>query len=390
MARAHVLLIEPDTSSAAFMRHMLTRAGYQVEYAPSGKEGMIAAWRDQPDVIILELELPDIEGLALIRKLRGDQRTARKRIICLTNRSGAKESQQAMAAGVDHFLVKQGDAVDMLLRTLAEDLGSGRESDGTSPIRPGRILSFLGAKGGVGTSSLCLNIAETIATAEDSRIVVVDLVLPHGFLTHLTGSTSPVDVVHLTTGIEPAQLSPDYLRSNLPTPTSWSFQFASGARDPAQGAKLHADRLAPVLQTLRAAFDRVIIDLGRTLSPLTLLVLRQTDVAVMVFSPEPSVAMTTSTVVRFLEDQGIPRERLFLLSSRPLGTEDLAGEELEATLQTQLDAAIPHLGPNLALSNRLHAPLSLRFPQEAGTQRLAEVARAILTQQEKVAHKAVW
>jgi MinD-like ATPase involved in chromosome partitioning or flagellar assembly len=145
-----------------------------------------------------------------------------------------------------------------------------------------------------------------------------------------------------------------------------------------------------VLQTLRAAFDRVIIDLGRTLSPLTLLVLRQTDVAVMVFSPEPSVAMTTSTVVRFLEDQGIPRERLFLLSSRPLGTEDLAGEELEATLQTQLDAAIPHLGPNLALSNRLHAPLSLRFPQEAGTQRLAEVARAILTQQEKVAHKAVW
>jgi len=389
MAPAHILLIEPDTSSAAFMRHMLTRAGYQVEYAASGREGMISAWRDQPDVVILEYDLPDIDGLELIRKLRADPRTARNRIICLTNRSGAKESQQAMAAGVDHYLVKQVDAVDLLLRTLAQDFDSGREEGGTNPIRPGRVLAFLGAKGGVGTSSLCLNVAETIAAGQDKRIVVVDLVLPHGFLAHITGSTSTIDVVQLTTGLGPGQLTPDYLRSNLPTPSSWSFQFASGARDPAQGAKLDADRLAPVLQTLRAAFDHVIIDLGRTLSPLTLLVLRQTDVAVMVFSPEPSVVASTATVVRFLMSQGIPRERLFLLSSRPLGSEDMAGEELAAGLQTHMDAAVPHLGPNLALSNRLHAPLSLRFPQEPGTERVTELARAILAQQEKVDHKTV-
>lgn len=376
-----LLLIEPDTNSAAFMRHMLTRAGYGVSYAPTGKEGLIAAWRDQPDAIVIELDLPDIDGIEVIKKLRGDNRTSQKRIICLTKRSGAAATEKALNAGVDEYLVKQVDAVEMLMRTLAEGKDPGKDKDGTAPIGPGKVLAFMGAKGGIGTSSLCLNLAQMMTREGEGRTVVLDLVLPLGYLARITGAQSPYDVVELTSQIKPKELTPSFLRSSLPVPKSWNFHLVPGAKDPNQGAMLDADRLAPLVQSLRAGFQRVIVDLGRTLSPLTMLILRQTELAIMLVSPEPAVVGATSSVLRYLEEQGIARERLFLLSNRPLGTEDMSQDELAATLTHQIDAAIPHLGSNLALTNRLLAPLELRFPQESGTNQVRRAAQLILERQ---------
>jgi pilus assembly protein CpaE len=243
----------------------------------------------------------------------------------------------------------------------------------------------MGAKGGIGTSSLCLNLAQMISQEEESRTAVLDLVLPLGYLARITGAQSPYDVVELTRQIQPKELTPSFLRSSLPVPKSWNFHLVPGARDPHQGAMLDADRLAPLIQSLRAGFSRVIVDLGRTLSPLTMVVLRQTELAIMVFSPEPAVVGATSGVLRYLEEQGIPRERIFLLSNRPFGTEDMSQADLAATLTQQVDAAIPHLGANMALTNRLHAPLELRFPQESGTSQLRQAAQRILEKQKTLA-----
>jgi Flp pilus assembly CpaE family ATPase len=379
-----LLLIEPDTTSAAFTRHMLTRAGYRVTYAPTGKEGLIAAWRDQPDAIIVELALPDMEGLDLIRRLRADPRTKDKKILSLTKLTAADLSEGALEVGVDFHIVKQADAVDILLRSLAELRGDLTEADGTRPLRPGRVIAFLSAKGGVGTSSLCVNLAHQINKDVQGRMVVMDLVLPIGSLTQITGGTSPIDIVHLTTELQPQQLTVDYLRGNLTAPKGWDFQLVPGAKDPEQAAKLHADRLAPVLQTLRAAYDRVVVDLGRTLSPLALLVLRQMDLGVMVLSADPGTAVATAAVLRFLDDHAIPPDRLFLLSNRAMGSEDLPADEVEKLLTRPLDGSIPHLGSNMALANRLHAPLELRFPQDAGTQQLADVAAAIRQRRDEI------
>ena len=381
MSEQHLLLIEPDTSSAAFMRHMLTRAGYEVAFAPSGKEGLIAAWRDLPDAIVLELNLPDIDGLEVVRKLRADNRTANKRIICLTERSGATITEQALQAGVDDFLVKQADAVEMLMRTLAGAKDTTLDEEGTAPIEPGRVIAFMGAKGGIGTSSLCLNLAHMMSMEEEKRTVVLDLVLPLGFLGRITGAQTPYDVVELTSQLSPKELTPNFLRTSLAVPKSWNFHLVPGAKDPDQGGKVNADRLAPLVQSLRAGFNQVFVDLGRTLSPLTMLVLRQTELAVMVLSPEPAVVGATAAVLRYLEDKGIPRERFFLLSNRPMGTEDMSRDDLTATLTHPIGASIPHLGQDLALTNRLHAPLSLRFPDEHGTKQLRDTGRRIIQKQ---------
>lgn len=386
MEPTHVLLVEPDSSSAAFIRHMLSRAGYEVDYAPSGKEGLIAAWRDQPDAIVLELDLPDIDGLEVVRKLRGDNRTRHTKILALTRRSGLEVTQRGMEAGVDHHIVKQTDAVDMLLSSLAEEaLHDADEGDAPQPSRPGRVMGFISAKGGQGTSSLCANIAHNIGGSQQESCLVTDLVLPLGSLAYIIGGETTIDIVHLTTRVEPQELNRSYLRSNLATPRSWGFHFVPGASDPASGAELDADRVAPVLQSLRSGYGQVLVDLGRTLSSITMLVLRQSDVITMVFSPDPAVVANTRAVLDYLYRQGLPRDRFFLLSNRPLGTEDMEYEEAETVLGRPIDQTIPNMGPNMSLTNRLNVPVELRFPEELGSQLIEEASGKMLAKQAELA-----
>jgi pilus assembly protein CpaE len=371
-----LLLIEPDQKSAAFMRHMLMRAGYTVSYAPNGKEGLIAAWRDQPDAILVELDLPDLDGLEVIRRLRADVRTQRKWILCLTKRSAPDAAQQALELGVEDYIVKQADAVDLVLRRLAQfQQAFEPHADGTSPLMPGRIIAFLGAKGGVGTSSLCLNLAHEIAGLDLAHpTAVADLVLPMGDLAHFTGVETPSDIVELTSNHQARALTPDTLRYELPRPEGWNIQVLPGSPDPARGSELVPDRLAPIIQTLRSTFHQIFVDVGRTLSPLAMLVLRQADVLVMVHSPSLGSVANTAAALKYLQQEGIPDDRFYLLSNRPLGVEDLTADEVAAVVGRGPNAAVPHLGDNLYISNRLHLPLEVRFARTTTTMSVKETA----------------
>lgn len=64
----NILVIEPDPGSAAYLDKLLKRAGYQVSLCSTGKDGLIKAWRDQPDIIVLELDLPDVDSLEIVRR----------------------------------------------------------------------------------------------------------------------------------------------------------------------------------------------------------------------------------------------------------------------------------------------------------------------------------
>jgi Flp pilus assembly CpaE family ATPase len=377
-AAQSVLVIEPDGGSAAYLERLLKRAGYQVSLAATGKDGLIKAWRDQPDIILLELDLPDVDALEIVRRLRRDPRTDRKTIISLTNRSQPEDAVAGLEAGLDYYILKQADSMDVLFRYLQRE----RPSAGTSPLdvstRAGLVISFISAKGGLGTSSLCLNLASAIARRQPSgRVAVVDLMLPMGTLAAITGAATEIDVVDAT-HFEPSTLTPDLLRKQMPALPGWGFNLLPGSQSPGKAPDLRPDRIAPLLQSLRAAYNVSVIDLGRTLSRLSLYVLSQSSVIVLVLSPEAVVASSTRSLLAHLAEQHLNPRRLFLLSNRPTGTEDLTGQPLEDVLGRPVDMGWPHVGRNLSLANSRHAPYHLRFPEDTPTLALDEIAAAIL------------
>jgi CheY-like chemotaxis protein len=378
-----ILLIEPDENTAGFMRRTLERAGYQVLHAPTGKEGLIAAWRDQPDVIVLELDLPDLDGLEAVRRLRGDARTGRKLIISLTNRSGPEQTSEGLETGLDDYIVKQTDAVDVLLRRLREH-GDELQMDegGTSAIRTGVTYVFAGVKGGVGASSLCVNMAHMMAREKPQRsFAVLDLVLPIGALARITGAKDHANLVELTR-LSTSELTPKYLRENLPKPKPWAFSVVPGVASPQQARQLNEERLTPLLQTLRSTYHFLFIDIGDNLSRLSFLAIRIATRVLLVLTPDEAGVAHTKAVKSFLISEGIPEKTIGLLTNRPLAVEGLTIDKIEAELGQAPLGGIPNTRENMNLASSLNFPLQRRFPDELTTLTLQEIVKTLLEELE--------
>ncbi len=131
---ACVLVVEDDPALARALRINLHARGYQAVAARNGRQGMHEATRNQPDVVILDLGLPDMDGLAVIRGLR---EWSRAPIIVLSGRAGSSDKIEALDAGADDYVTKPFSMEELLARLRAalrrEDGG-----DGTVRVRIGQ------------------------------------------------------------------------------------------------------------------------------------------------------------------------------------------------------------------------------------------------------------
>jgi two-component system response regulator MprA len=111
------LVIEDDDAVRAAVRRALLLAGYEVLLAPTGAEGLLRAQSDVPDVIVLDLGLPDIDGIAVCHTLR--QTGNRTPILMLTARAAVEDRVEGLEAGADDYLVKPYDVRELEARLRA-------------------------------------------------------------------------------------------------------------------------------------------------------------------------------------------------------------------------------------------------------------------------------
>src|SRR5437588_6009035 len=112
-----VLVIEDDDAVRAALRRALLLGGYEVLQAPTGEEGLLRAQKDVPDAIVLDLGLPDIDGVQVCQTLRrsGD----RTPILMLTARAAIEDRVDGLEAGADDYLVKPYDVRELQARLRA-------------------------------------------------------------------------------------------------------------------------------------------------------------------------------------------------------------------------------------------------------------------------------
>lgn len=128
-----VLVIEDDDAVRAAVRRALLLGGYDVIPAETGEEGLLRAQTDVPDAIVLDLGLPDLDGIQVCRRLR--QSGNRTPILMLTARAAIEDRVDGLEAGADDYLVKPYDVRELQARLKAL---LRRHVDGVD----GRVLKF--------------------------------------------------------------------------------------------------------------------------------------------------------------------------------------------------------------------------------------------------------
>ena len=116
---SRILVIEDDKDIAALIGHFIEKSGYGAQIVADGGRALAIARETPPDLVILDLMLPGLNGLEVCRALRGDNRTASVPIIMLTARGEESERILGLDSGADDYIVKPFSPNELMARVRA-------------------------------------------------------------------------------------------------------------------------------------------------------------------------------------------------------------------------------------------------------------------------------
>ena len=119
--RMKILYVEDNDDNVYMLKNRLTRAGFTIIVATDGAQGIAMATSEQPDLILMDLTLPDINGEEATRQIKADPATKRIPVIALTANAMSGDREKAIAAGCDDFDTKPVELQRLLgkIRALA-------------------------------------------------------------------------------------------------------------------------------------------------------------------------------------------------------------------------------------------------------------------------------
>lgn len=104
--RKKILVVEDNECNMRLLTDLLRHYGYSVIQAINGLEAIHSARNNSPDLIMMDMQMPVMDGFDAIKQLREDERTARIKIIAVTSFAMSEEKQRILKTGVDHYLAK--------------------------------------------------------------------------------------------------------------------------------------------------------------------------------------------------------------------------------------------------------------------------------------------
>ncbi|HAH06961.1 MAG TPA: hypothetical protein DCM05_10625 [Elusimicrobia bacterium] len=114
-----ILIVEDEPDYLDLLEHVLKKAGYSVAKAANGEDGLKAYKESKPDLVLLDLNLPDMDGLDICRKIRAEGPRPKTPILLCSVRSAVAPVAEGLEAGADDYVLKPFDASDLLARVKA-------------------------------------------------------------------------------------------------------------------------------------------------------------------------------------------------------------------------------------------------------------------------------
>jgi two-component system cell cycle response regulator DivK len=111
---AQILVVEDNEKNMKLFREILLATGYRTLEATTGGEAVALATEHSPDLVLMDIQLPDIDGVEALGRLRADGRTASLPVLALTAQAMDGDRERFLAAGFDGYLSKPVNVADFL------------------------------------------------------------------------------------------------------------------------------------------------------------------------------------------------------------------------------------------------------------------------------------
>jgi DNA-binding response OmpR family regulator len=373
-----ILIVDDDLDTLRLVGLMLQHQGYRISAASSGPQGIALCQSDRPDLILLDIMMPDMDGYEVARKLRSDPATSSIPMIMFTAKTQVDDKIQGFEVGADDYLTKPTQPRELFAHVKAV---LARSKKSTGPINPpiqsksrGYVTGVMAAKGGLGASTLALNLGISLQTRSKKDVIIAEFRPGQGSMALDLGFLNPEGLINLLQ--QPLEkISQSMIEGEL-------FQHKSGVRlipasyDPGNAKYITAvDHFEAIARYLAYMAAHVVIDLGPGLTPVTDRMLTYCDEIIVILEPIPNTIVRTLMLMEELAKMGFGEGRVNTVLYNRQRTEmqySLAQVQMEYRHPISIVfTAAPELAYQCSKAN---VPLVIQHPDNLTSQQFAKLA----------------
>ncbi|MDD2922339.1 MAG: response regulator [Anaerolineales bacterium] len=264
-----ILIIDDDVDTLKLVGLMLQKQGYEISAASNGALGLAKALEERPNLILLDVMMPDMDGYEVTRRLRKNPATVAIPILMFTAKTQLDDKVTGFEAGADDYLTKPTHPTELqahvrALLTRAPQKEAGGAAPVAAPEQRGYVIGVLAARGGLGVSSVAVNLAASIYSRTQANVILAELTPGQGTLGMDLGSPNQSGLTELLQG-SAAEITREKIQSLLTAHNSGiKCLFASeNPRDVALVSQ--AQNYETLVSRLSTLARFIILDLGTSL-----------------------------------------------------------------------------------------------------------------------------
>ncbi len=375
-----ILIIDDDIDTLKLVGIMLERKGFRILASTNGEKGLQLAQKEIPDLILLDIMIPDVNGYEIARSVRGNPATETIPIIMFTARSQVDDKVEGLEAGADAYITKPARPRELFAQVNSIlKRAPGRAGSQPPPVtQKGILVGVVSAKGGIGISTLATNLAIETHKQTDNEVILADFRPGQG--------TISIDLdIQNTSGLiklldeEPGSDLRELLANSLMEHKSGIKTLLSSFHPSDAKYINYIEQFKDIAKALHGLADYTILDLGASLTPLASAILPECDKILVCLEPSPANITQTRMFIQDLINKGIGEGRIMtVLINRQRSGVQLSWEQTENQLERKIDqifTPVPELAFQAAATK---TPMILRADDNMTAEQFRELTKQIL------------
>jgi CheY-like chemotaxis protein/MinD-like ATPase involved in chromosome partitioning or flagellar assembly len=369
---AKILLVDDEPDLLRMVGYNLHREGYTVSIAQSGAEALEKVSAEIPDLIILDVMMPDMDGYEVCRQVRATPATETTLIIMLSAMGQIGDKVAGLEAGADDYLTKPVELPELTARVKAM-LARARRLHSVAEAEPGKVLGLIGVKGGMGTTTVTLSLAASLAKLGNTVLAAemrgyygsfaAQLLLQstHTIVPLLEMPPEKITKKEIASCLVELAFGPQALLS--PGPNGQVLQFSAE----------HAEAILSIMPTMA---QYILLDLPSCPSPAIETAVRYCNYILLVLEAESSAIYAGQAMLNLLSNWGIGMRQIgAVIVNRVPFAIPLKPAQIRESLGCDIMGFIPPMAEACVSASSRGLPLVLAQPDSFGGQNLMDMAK---------------
>jgi DNA-binding response OmpR family regulator len=308
-----ILIVDDDIETLRLVGLMLQRQGYKIVAANNGQQALTMSKAELPDLILLDIMMPDMDGYEVTKQIRGNPATKTIPIIMFTAKSMVDDKVAGFDAGVDDYLTKPTHPAELTAHVkalLARNVKRAVTQEAPAP--KGLVCAVIAAKGGIGTTTLSVNVGVALRQRTKAEVIVAEMRPSQGTLGIDLGYTNVTELNRLLKH-PAAEITSNMVQNELILHSS-GIKLLLASYQPSDIEFANAtDRITTIINHLASQANYTLVDIGANILPGIDDVLNLCSEAILVVEPMPNTITRTKVLLNALSDRGFSKSRVLTL-----------------------------------------------------------------------------